>query len=119
MTRTPKYKIWDGKTMHQSDNIQLQFSTDGWIALPYGANAEIIHNPIMLEFTGLKDENGKMIFEGDVLKYEREKKKIGIVNYNNKYVCYMFGNDEIGDNIFNIEILGNIYENPELLKEEK
>jgi uncharacterized phage protein (TIGR01671 family) len=55
---------------------------------------------ILMQFTGLKDKNGKQIYEGDVLKYE-------------KYIINVEWNEEAGNDDF--EIIGNVYENPELL----
>ena len=77
----------------------------------------------IMQFTGLKDKNGKEIYEGDIVEgindssFEVSFKKgcfIGIVikvdKFEYKYLEYSLHNLE------NIEIIGNIYENPELLK---
>ena len=86
------------------------------------------------EFTGLTDKNGKKIFEGDVVKYKNTDgikfngvalTVIGKVVYNEKNASFAIsGKDEIGAKhydyfpIKNIEIVGNIHDNPELLGEE-
>jgi len=100
---------------------------------------------ILLEFTGLKDKNGNKIFEGDVVEYEFDGtnlysicgstikeniiQRVSEVKYQGtKYVLYNknFGgyidmdninNSFIGDRSINLEIIGNIHENPELLRE--
>lgn len=59
------------------------------------------------QYTGLKDKNGKMIFEGDIVKAACGFS--GVVNYDD-FIYYKVER-AIDDNI---EIIGNIHDNPEL-----
>lgn len=74
----------------------------------------------VMQFTGLTDKNGKEIYEGDVLKasdsiIEIEYKGRGFEGiYLNK--DEMFNSPIQNNNYLYWEIIGNIYENPELLK---
>ncbi len=81
---------------------------------------------VIMQYTGLKDKNGKEIYEGDILKIGWAGSfYIGVVEYDAKSACYMFkSNDKfVSLNTFTlspaawIEVIGNIYENPELLEE--
>ena len=73
------------------------------------------------QFTGLFDKNGKEIYEGDVLKTKYQDKAIMI--WHKEFSCFCFETiDEVvkGEYQYSfknveIEIIGNIYENPELL----
>jgi uncharacterized phage protein (TIGR01671 family) len=81
---------------------------------------------ILMQFTGLKDKNGKEIYEGDILRTITYDKTYEVSFYIGSFVlidkdpgfttikkspigCYQ--TDII------LEVIGNIYENPELLKE--
>lgn len=77
------------------------------------------------ECTGLRDKNGRLIFEGDILKaiwqhLGNTDTVIGIVKYNN--AAFFLETDDnylfFEDNIFsdNCDAIGNIHDNPELLK---
>lgn len=62
---------------------------------------------IFLEYTGLKDKNKKEIYEGDIVQFQH------IDDYGYMTNIFSMESDIV------IEIIGNIYENPELLKENK
>ncbi|MCW6059763.1 YopX family protein [Clostridium sporogenes] len=88
---------------------------------------------VLLEYTGLKDKNGKEIYEGDIVSIEIKDKTIKnkIIASSNEVVEYKdckFGvvwgwhRDFIGlDGFYNttFEVIGNVYEDPKLLQEDK
>ena len=90
---------------------------------------------IPMQCTGLKDKNGKLIFEGDIIKYIdcEGKETIGYLAID-RFNLLTFANmvncdfcEEWADVVkavfftgnSTIEVIGNIYENKELLKEQK
>jgi len=88
---------------------------------------------ILMQYTGLKDKNGKEIYEGDIVSFEDAECDAegyndnvflnrGVVSYDEVSMCYSFSNRqtvEMEDLYIptDAEIIGNIYENPELLEE--
>ena len=83
----------------------------------------------LIQCTGLKDKNSKLIYEGDIIKYmyynpERYTKWVVVFNQNTlEFGLKDYGYDGYSRltsySIINnkVEVIGNIYENPELLKE--
>lgn len=74
---------------------------------------------ILMQYIGINDKNGKEIYEGDIIKdsYYDNKGKISFAN-----CCYgiFAGKSYDGDILFyamskDLEVIGNIHENPELL----
>lgn len=84
---------------------------------------------VWMQYTGLKDKNGKEIYEGDIMTHPIEKRwfpwviefhgasfclvNIGIDGY--KHEPMYLTEDRVSER----EIVGNIYENPELLTDDK
>ncbi len=82
----------------------------------------------LMQYTGLKDKNGKEIYEGDIVKYYQPYAKrweICFVKFDTMLVAFAlcksldskYCHERNWVKIQKIEIIGNIYENPELLKE--
>lgn len=89
------------------------------------------HKWIVMQCTGLKDKNGKLIYEGDIIKYPLHGNRIFSVHLG-KYFDELAKHDRLGfhlipnsgNEILGIcpdcffEIIGNKFENPELLTKE-
>lgn len=75
----------------------------------------------LMQYTGLKDKNDKEIFESDITSGRNRSWDLKARNEQVTFLngCFMFGNwnaHEYFNKHQEIEVIGNIYENPELLE---
>lgn len=63
--------------------------------------------------TGLKDKNGKLIWENDILKYEWDRTRIDFIKYQAPIFTY---SKTMRWSLQQDEVIGNIFDNPELLE---
>lgn len=141
--REIKFRAWDeqNKIIHQdfqfiksgdSGNDWIIFISDRFPLTEHKTNPFTNPNPFfaqqlkIMQFTGLKDKNGREIYEGDILKSTTYSKTyeigftLGAFVVLDKDVGYTtILKQPIGLYDMNMyEVIGNIYENPELIKEE-
>ena len=161
--REHKYRAWDKKTKQMREVIaivysdfQIETECYGDLGDPVVDAGVWIKNCLMVEhrdfkdieliqYTGLKDKNGKEIYEGDIISdcfkhpdkedtchYLGPSKK-GIIEWNINHAGFYIETDRWEDDMYMteitgpttshqimpewIEIIGNIYENPELASE--
>lgn len=136
----PKFRAWDkeNKKMHDVVSIWFDDYSDqhklAHINVPNGETVDTIFDDyILMQSTGLKDKNGVEIFEGDIVfghQYSTSALEVpfeikGLVKYSERNTMFYldeksFGHDKfmhsLGSSIYQFEVIGNSFANPELLE---
>jgi hypothetical protein len=114
--RNIKFRLWNGTSILKK-SFKIHFDGQVEAALPYSENPYV---EILMQYTGLKDRNGVEIYEGDVI-VDLSHKCRWLVGLH----CFGFVALNPWDKLdfvmlddYTFEVVGNIYENPELLESE-
>ena len=92
----------------------------------FGGGEHLVNTKTVGQYTGLKDKNGKPIFEGDIVLASSQKWRCAVVfdNVNARFICHtndkpcrlVYVSMQYKDNTSALEVIGNIHDNPELLQ---
>ena len=139
MSREIKFRAWDNysKSFVEDDEYLIGlngkfYRMDFYSGIENYEDGNLIFNELdnitLSQFTGLLDKNGKEIFEGDIVVLLHPCWSVKcIVKYDNQLACFVLESFEkidkgvrksflhIYQEDLNYKVIGNIYQNPELL----
>ena len=123
--RTIKFRVWDksksymifpvGDYWFNDEENTITFAMDNVV----GDHDDGTRFELLL-FTGLSDKKGKEIYEGDIIRWfdNYNKPETHQVKWSDKWSCFDFPMWAVdgGKGFYDFEVIGNVYESPELLK---
>lgn len=137
--REYKFRAWDRKKNKMSGKFDLGDASYEGFPPPFvdeNGEHDLDADMVVMQFTGLLDKNGKEIYEGDILRLIESPPTwndteadyvvlnyIGVIEWDNEGADYnITGKEELrglGNGKQETEIIGNVWENPDLLTEKK
>ena len=129
-----RFRAWDKEFKEMVQVDALVFEEQLIKATYKNGNVvkEDLKNYVLMQSTGLTDKNGKEIFEGDILSIETDEENVKVkleVSWDSKHALFVFDSKKYNakealgelfeDNPYPFKIIGNVWEDPELVEVKK
>jgi uncharacterized phage protein (TIGR01671 family) len=126
--RELKFRAWYNNKMWEVNSVDwveyddnpagaYLFGLEGWVIVADKYMKPNSGVAILMQYTGLKDSNEKEIYEGDIIERDIGGDHCFVVEFG-EGMFYADGAVSFPEKPYNYEIIGNKFENPELIEEE-
>ena len=131
----PKYRAWDSAKKEMFKDTFAITESGQVVVVEQESVASFpdyvfVEHLVIMQSTGLVDRDGKIIFEGDILACKTDDEVINLnIFWDEEHALFMFESKKyneqeplaelVKNNTYPFEIIGNIYENKELLEEKE
>lgn len=114
--RIIKFRIWDKNSFAEKMSYSKTESFDDMIGFRFEHFDSEPEDLVLMQYTGLKDMRGAEIYEGDIVEFARGRYQVGFLD--GSFVLCDRNQWHIPFYTVHggIEVIGNIYENPELMQ---
>lgn len=111
-----KFRVWDKINEIWVKNFSID--EQGFVECFYNPTQAMNRRLVLMQCTGLKDKNGKLIYEGDIVERKNGFSiKRGVVYFNEVFTQFAATNMSHYSLVNRSIVIGNIYQNKELLED--
>lgn len=128
MNREMKFRAWeppryfdDGDLMQEGEMIKSKLlDLKRGVAFGFEADSDWdLKEYVFMHYTGLKDKDGQDVYEGDICKIDHQDARYpivyGVISWDESQACWDVGCGAASEVNWSHKVIGNIYENPELV----
>lgn len=124
MMRDIRFRVWDKELKKMRYDVEYIYNDVETICASFGGVLEDTERFNVMQYTGIKDIYSNRVFESDIVKItltQGDETRIGEVTYYEDNACFLVETTKgdyftfMSEDIKSVEVLGNIYQNKELL----
>lgn len=118
-----KFRVWwpSVKKMRYFDNARIDYADGTYgIFIPCVNENVFIGEGESMQYMMIRDKNGKEVYASDIIKADWGFSPVDIIEYPHSFYIlkeYLCVTEFCGEIVEHIEVVGNIYENPDLVEE--
>ncbi len=120
--RKVKFRLWDNENARMTQPMQpVWFEENHWEDTDFAECARKCDH-VLMQFSGMTDRNGKEVYEGDIVRYFLRnafgslQEFTGVCEFSDYTFLFRGLKDHPSMNADGFEVVGNIYQNKEMLK---